>query len=751
MTTEAVAVSVASIAKYTNMSKAIRWQVQFVTNSVQSPQKYCINIYDEQDGSWSGITQLQPGGSPFSTEEDNSDDYFAAIRKQTGTLEICTLLPGATDQYITLDELLPENNISRPVIVRNITNPMPLFQRTEWQGFLSCEAYSQDYTGIPQILQLPVISVLEAMASVQLNQTRSVGITTIRKALYNALNELNIQSGMSFYTHVRFSMTSWRIFDKLINQTVFFDQKEYNNENYTYYLVSGISAQDVIKRVCTFMGWVAREYGNEIYFEYIGEKIGMYRETFSDFGSDSQPIQIPSSRILHTDIEDLEWMGTDHQRSVEQGAKSVEVVAKLSRDNFSLKLPDFPIGDISTVEWVSIKYKSSNIKYYYSQLNYNNEAYNNNSYGYYAGSIERSGDYNYNATFLGQSTKEDFLNRLTLFPHASGQKYIAANPQIAGAILIRYAIEDDKTASHDFVSGLYCPLLPGNENIDAPIYKMWTLKTHTFWDGAFILKADMLFNALYRINSRNEQIMSDIVNDSYVDCDFEKMTIALRVGDMYYTGGQWTTTRGCFQVTLATSGFLNTIIPVNTYLTGPVTLEIWAGVTVGHNVNTLYEVIFKSLEVGFTFRPDYQSSDRSENHYIQLLGTNFRDDINVNTELATMLNNDLSPALIMNTPNVPMRTMNYDVEDGGVIVQEERRPELDLLNRLANYYSKARHRLELITKHPAHNAQPLALPMMNMNGINDGKVYLPLSESRDWQTDVCKLKCFELPEEPSES
>jgi hypothetical protein len=42
-------------------------------------------------------------------------------------------------------------------------------------------------------------------------------------------------------------------------------------------------------------------------------------------------------------------------------------------------------------------------------------------------------------------------------------------------------------------------------------------------------------------------------------------------------------------------------------------------------------------------------------------------------------------------------------------------------------------------------AHPTAapLPLLKLNGINDGKVYLPLSESRDWQTDVCKLTCFE--------
>ena len=42
-------------------------------------------------------------------------------------------------------------------------------------------------------------------------------------------------------------------------------------------------------------------------------------------------------------------------------------------------------------------------------------------------------------------------------------------------------------------------------------------------------------------------------------------------------------------------------------------------------------------------------------------------------------------------------------------------------------------------------AHPTAapLPLLKLQGINDNKVYLPLSESRDWQTGVCKLTCFE--------
>ena len=151
----------------------------------------------------------------------------------------------------------------------------------------------------------------------------------------------------------------------------------------------------------------------------------------------------------------------------------------------------------------------------------------------------------------------------------------------------------------------------------------------------------------------------------------------------------------------------------------------------------LIEVIFNSLEVGFEFNQNYMANEHSENHYFRLLGTNFRDEISISTEIASMLNNQPSPSLIMNSTTDAMTELNY----GSTQSPDMRRPEVDLLNRLAAYYGAARQRLELEV---AHITTPL--PQLRLNGINDGKVYLPMAESRDWRTGVCKLTCIEGPQ-----
>ena len=226
-------------------------------------------------------------------------------------------------------------------------------------------------------------------------------------------------------------------------------------------------------------------------------------------------------------------------------------------------------------------------------------------------------------------------------------------------------------------------------------------------------------------------------------------------GSLYWNGSTWTTIETFFNVDFANSpvqdddsGYVLEI-PVTSELplSGAINFEIRGSMKGGTNYpqyyDPFYDLFIYELELEYE-APEYVTeNDRSENKYYRLLGTNFRDEISISTELASNLNNRPSPSLVMNSMTKAMTTMNYNLAEGGT---EPRRPEVDLLNRLASYYGAARQTLDLITKHPVVNNTPAVLPLLKLNGINDGKVYLPLSESRDWQTDVCKLTCFEMPQ-----
>ena len=155
-------------------------------------------------------------------------------------------------------------------------------------------------------------------------------------------------------------------------------------------------------------------------------------------------------------------------------------------------------------------------------------------------------------------------------------------------------------------------------------------------------------------------------------------------------------------------------------------------------------MIFTELTVEHIFPESNLISDRSENKYFQLLNTNFRDEISINVDLASYMSNKQSPSILMRSSDTTMQDLEYIMPDSSI---EYKRPEKELISRLASYYGAVRQRLELEVAHPTS----APIPLLKLNGINDGKVYLPLSESRDWRTDECTLTCFETSEVPSES
>lgn len=716
------------------MSKQVRWQVPFVSRLGTA---YRVDIYDEQDGSWSGVMQLLGGTSPFTTDEDDSDDYFAPIRVQTGTLTVCTHDEDG-NVLITLDDILPANNIARPVKLWRILGGGAAGV-LEWQGFLSCEAYDQDYTDIPQHLQLPVISVLEAMASVQLDPAISTGLQPIYVCLPDILKEIDRQSGMTCFTHINYSRTDYRIISKYIDMTVMFEQKEYNNENSTTYIVSGLSAKDALERICTYMGWIAREKGSELYLQRIGEEAGMYREAIADFPGIAEEESITEAGIAAT--FDDHWAGVDHRRTVQQGAKSVEVVAKLEKYAVNLDLPPFPYGETYEIH----RQYNGPTNWIYILSSLVNNPYNNVTLNYYKATIS----YVYGSQSAAETTTlSDLLAHLW---DAEGIVDIYSGHGTetvrSGVFFAKVAYENQDQSAHSTSDGLFVSWLPRVINTDystQPIFAIRSLISYNMGGGYLKLSAS-LANLVVNFDNSFEVVWITKETD-YTD----SILMHIRFGNKYWNGSQWVDSFTKVWVDIEGSNFKKNWTPTTPveetdgYLiplsnnSGELEIAIYPQNNIpnaSHNT-FLLNTFFSNLGVEYVQTDDETIADRSENHYFRLLGTNFRDEISIGTDLASMLNNQPSPSLIMNSETEAMSELNYGTDQ----VPDMRRPEVDLLNRLATYYGAARQRLDLIVEHPT--AAPL--PLLRLNGISpDSRTYAPLAESRDWQQDSSTLKCFE--------
>ena len=727
------------------MSKQVRWQIPFVSRLGTA---YRVDIYDE--GYTGSPVQLLGGTSPFTTDEDSSDDYFAPIRPQTGTLTVCTHDDDG-NVLITLDDILPANNISRPVRLVSISGNT---ETIEWQGFLSCEAYDQDYTDIPQHLQLPVISVLEAMASVEVDQTKLSGLNNVGTTIQKLLEIFIDKAGISYFSqyYIPTAARGRNILSKYIDATVLFEQKEYNNENSTTYIVSGMSIKDCLARIATYMGWCCREVSGSLYFFAAGETSGYsrhYRQGVIDPSTGTVTIiwmvDFNETAVVSRDIVALLWAGVDHKRTVQQGAKSVEVVAKLEKYAVNLDLPPFPYGETYEIH----RQYNGPTNWIYILASLVNNPYNNVTLNYYKATIS----YVYGSQSAAETTTlADLLAHLW---DAEGIVDIYSGHGTetvrSGAFFVKVAYENQDQSAHSTNDGLFVSWLPRVINTDystQPIFAMRSLISYKIGGGYLKLSAS-LANLVVNFDNSFEVVLITKETD-YTD----SILMHIRFGNKYWNGSQWVDSLTKVWVDIEGSNFKKNWTPTTPveetdgYLiplsnnSGELEIAIYPQNNMPNaSRNTfLLNTFFSNLGVEYVQTDDDTLSDRSENHYFRLLGTNFRDEISIGTELASTLNNQPSPSLIMNSETEAMTELNY----GTTQAPDMRRPEVDLLNRLATYYGAARQRLDLIVEHPT--AAPL--PLLRLNGISpDSRTYAPLAESRDWQQDSSTIKCFETPTE----
>ena len=433
-------------------------------------------------------------------------------------------------------------------------------------------------------------------------------------------------------------------------------------------------------------------------------------------------------------------------------------------------LPEFPPGD---VEAFYRKYSYS--EWIYIAANKNLSAYSHLSYKFYKGTINIPQNVQ---TYDGEKTLQDvFASMIAVNPeimdiNIATQSTPPTRTEItAGAFLAQVAYEDQQQSGHTTNDGLYVVWMPQAwntsshyvpstgyyvdtyvyENLD-PIFKITNPLSVRIPNGYLKLSAAMTHIVYKYDNYEDFGVLSKSTDWQ------DKLLFHIKVGNKYWTGSRWSSSATKVWIDINGTNFKKNwtpqtpvaetdgyLIPVDSQLTGNIEIAIYAPIhAMDQGFKLLAETFFTSLDLEYIKLSDSTLTDRSENHYFRLLGTNFRDEISIDTELASTLNNRPSPSLIMNSETEAMTELNYGTDQ----VPDMRRPEVDLLNRLAEYYQSARHRLSLIVAHPT--AAPL--PLLRLNGISpDNRKYLPLAEERDWQQETCTLTCFETPTDTQES
>lgn len=754
------------------MSKAIRWQVPFASIS---GIKYRVDIYDE--GYTGTPVQLRAGDTPFVTEEDSSEDFFAPIRTQSGTLQVCTALPDGG--RISLDELLPANNIARPIRLINLDNSNAI----EWQGFLSCEAYDQDYTSIPQIIQLPVISVLEAMASVEVQLDESKAFLRILGHVCNAMKAIETESGMSSMWGSMYLSQYCRseMLAKYFYNNVYFSTEEQISGDNIVVEVHSISCKDILSQVAQFFGGCWREKGKDLYFEVIGKTNDFDYQTFANVYDESVNghTKFWQSVNVTTDaqISQLAWAGTDHKRTVSQGAKRINVTSKLKDFSCDISLRESPVNSLEenpsarqanwcevycntnenfynlaehkhrrgsvTVSlnqsYVSGKLATINLGYNVSAINYentwfwNNDLYLDNYTGLFlttSGSQSLVGTaYHYLTSFMGYMRTEDEQENWSLE---------------SGLVICGFP------ESYRYGSGQYLGISWPSFTENDYIYKISNPLPFSASKGKFQFK--LQFKA-FITNLKTQQVWryKQSGNERGVDIAIKwgnkwlkKEYSVQQLKYIYEWVDQFTIISAkehSKNTTYGMDGVFTADIPINSLNNGIVSVyvfpKIYGDLEVDGQQNA-HGLFITTLDLSYQPPEEELVNDRSENIYATEIINAFRDEVSIDLNMASDVNNTKLATMLWESDGVtPVQKLTLE----GVQV----RPEMNLLDRLATYYGSVRQRLDLIAKHPVVNNQQAALPLLKLNGINDGKKYLPLSESRDWREETCTLTCFETP------
>ena len=629
--------------------------------------KYRVDIYDRDHTGRS--TTLTAGETPFVIDEDNSDDFFAPVRTQTGTLQVCTQT--ATGNMLTIADLIPDRPLSRPVRLVRVTGST---ETVVWQGYLSSDSYTQDFTGAPQVLDLSVNSMLEVAKYTTFYYHSEQRKNTVRDMLLSVcerLSEQYVEEGVSAFEHIYFSARSRALLEKIVQPNLFVSYDEVANEDMITHKVRRDTVYDVLEKFCTFAGLTVREVGKNLYFcRYSKDEYG-YVDALEEGTEDRYGVV---TRTIHTtpatSIESCSWGGDGHTISVHMPAGSVAVKAKMSKYELPFTFPTCPFTDMQ--ERIGIA-----------------------AYQYY-----------------DKCTKTVIDNFRSYY--------------IAQAFFARYyRLADNQYSSLDLDSCLV--LKKGSRGNRTPICRLSS--HHEFFipvpSGYDAIAWGMQYG-YFMVKLTIPEWKNGHVSAFFYFAGYQQYIT------MYYDDKI-----GCYVAHVDIPTML-----YQYYYGGDIHLDICDGFTAGDD-GTL-----NITDIKITYEPPYFKGGReniSSNVYKKTLSG--RDEVSVSLDIASNLYNADNAALLLEVVHkfqgpeeyiytAPVTTITYYAKDG---TGSPLRPEIDLLNRMAAYYSSIRQELSLeITNNLNH------LPFVVFIG-KDGTRYTPIAASIDYARDVRTLTCMELP------
>jgi hypothetical protein len=234
---------------------AIHWQVKF--RSLRANTLYTANIYDN---SYSGYpVQLQGAEKTFETQEDDSDDFFAPVRRQSGYLRIVDTGKDNDGNTFNWRNIIADTDTSRPVTLTDDKGVV------RWQGFMQPQNFGVDLYMSPQAIEFPLqcpISITDGI-NINYNLTPIRNFAYLLKSIVDSIPTV----APTFFVFQGGDRAMNILLKRIDWQNFVLDGDDEGDEGMTMY--------DCLEGMCSFWGWTLREHERTWYFTCADDSAAM--------------------------------------------------------------------------------------------------------------------------------------------------------------------------------------------------------------------------------------------------------------------------------------------------------------------------------------------------------------------------------------------------------------------------------------------------------------------------------------------
>lgn len=672
------------------------WTVRFKTRTGKDG---VVSIFTND--SVAEVVDLQPGNVPFETEEDNTEDLLAPVRTQSGYIRVI--------DNGDLSGLMPKGNKER--YVEYTEN-----DEVKWIGWMQPDTFTEPWDSTPLEVELPIVSPLGVLGSEYLSQEVEMSVLPIANYILEIVEAAGFVYG-GIYIPKEFGNGAYNmpLLLEVSRYNFFTENDAKNKDDLGWMKYNADDCRTVLEEICKFFGWTACERGNMLYFvsrnvlkyQYVSLSALIRMSNGTDPGNGDEL----TSKGYH--LPDMELAGSGHNRSLLQGKKKISVIANVN-----------PVGEVVPVvneneleynTGINYEYKVNDVLHMYEEVKlYNGEGVN--------------------VTFAAWDYNIDALKWEPMVYHPIFPYFFVG----AGFVEYdRYSPDDlEGKTNYDFKSAVRLnnydtsvQTMPTDEEA-ADMGLMWVKSQRVvkYTSGAFVL-------------SGSTTLVDEYGNDEpYEQAAGRDLYITFRIGDKYWNGSGWGTTKTRLRIKIdyegkkikstktldmPYNGADGYVMPINEMLSGEAELVVYAMVSA--SVSKLY---IDNLRVEYYGNDEKQgANDDTTNKYAAFADKAYMEDVEIDVKMATSNNNNAGYGIV-----------SYGGEDITTLYSDKWgnvRPEISLLNTAKAIYGRTTEKLDVELEKV--DVKPIDII------TREGSMYAVIAEAVDWKNEIATYTMEDLP------